>query len=405
MLARARRLPVTPRLVCRAVHSLISPDVGLTPQQLEFQTVAQEFSQVELAPHAALWDSKKIFPEEALRKAAALGFAGLFVREESGGAGLGRLDGSVIIEALAQGCTSTTAYLTIHNMCAYMLDTFGSEELRSRFLPKLLTMEHFASYCLTEPNSGSDAASLSTRAVRDGDHFVLNGAKAFISGGGRSDVYLVMVRTGGEGPGGVSCLVVEKGTPGLSFGAQEHKLGWNSQPTSAVVFEDCRVPVRNLLGKEGDGFKYAMRGLDGGRISIATCSVGAAQACFLIARDHLKVRKQFGKPLAHNQHLAFTLADMATELQVARLMVRQAARLLDEKDPNARGYCAMAKKVATDNGFSVCNNALQLLGGYGYLRDYPVERYLRDVRVHQILEGTNQIMSLIISRQLLEEST
>lgn len=327
--------------------------------------------------------------------------AGIYVNEEVGGSGLSRLDASVIFEALAGGCTSTTAYLTIHNMCAWMIDSFASDELRQKYLPDLCTMNKFASYCLTEPNSGSDAASLSTRATRDGDSFVLNGSKAFISGGGRSDIYLVMARTGEAGAGGISCFLVENGTPGLEFGAQEKKLGWNTQPTAAVILEDCRVPASNMVGAEGDGFKYAMRGLDGGRINIGTCSVGAAYRCLREAREYVRTRKQFGVPLAENQSIAFKLADMATQLQSARLMIRTAARLLDEKDPSARAYCAMAKTIATDNGFAICNEALQLHGGYGYLRDYPIERFLRDVRVHQILEGTNEIMRLIVSRELL----
>jgi len=282
-----------------------------------------------------------------------------------------------------------------------MVDTFGNEDQRQKYLPDLCTMDKFASYCLTEPNSGSDAASLSTRAVREGDNYILNGSKAFISGGGVSDVYLVMVRTGDEGPTGITSLLVDKDTPGLSFGANESKMGWKNQPTAAVIFEDCPVPISNRLGDEGDGFKIAMRGLNGGRISIATCSVGGAQACLEHARNYLLERKQFGSPLANNQYLQFKLADMATDLSASRLMVRNAAALLDAKDPNATVACAMAKRFATDKGFDICNYALQMHGGYGYLKDYPVERFVRDLRVHSILEGTNEIMRLIISRNLL----
>jgi alkylation response protein AidB-like acyl-CoA dehydrogenase len=316
---------------------------------------------------------------------------------------LSRLDATVIFEELAAGCTSTAAYISIHNMAAWMIDHFGSPTQREVFLPPLTSMAHFASYCLTEPGAGSDAASLSTRAVRDGDHYVLNGTKAFISGGGRSDIYVVMCRTGGEGPKGISTLVVPNDTPGLAFGKQEAKLGWNSQPTAMVLFEDARVPVANRLGEEGDGFKIAMMGLDGGRLNIAACSIGGARACLEAARDHMKTRRQFGKTLAEFQALQFKFADMATELEAARLMLWRAAGKLDDDDPETTLHCAMAKRFATDAGFQVCNEALQLHGGYGYIKDYPVERHLRDVRVHQILEGTNEIMRVIIARRLLED--
>jgi hypothetical protein len=309
-----------------------------------------------------------------------------------------------VIEALASADTSTTAYLTIHNMCAWMIDRFASSPaLKEQWLPSLVTMDKFASYCLTEPNAGSDAASLQTRAERQGDSYVLNGSKAFISGGGRSDLYVVMCRTGpaDSGAKGISCVLVPKDTPGLSFGKQERKLGWNSQPTSAVFFEDCRVPVSNRLGAEGEGFKFAMRGLNGGRLSIAASSLGAASTCLCLAIDHTKVRKQFGKPLAANQTIQFSLAEMAMRLQSSRLMVHRAARLLDGGSDLAAAYCAMAKKEATDAGFDICNQALQLHGGYGYLKDYPIERFLRDTRVHQILEGTNQVQTMIVARQLL----
>ncbi len=312
-----------------------------------------------------------------------------------------RLDAALIFEELATGCVSTSAYLSIHNMAAWMIDRFGDEAQRRRFLPKLASMEHFASYCLTEPGAGSDAAALKTRAVREGDHYVVDGAKAFISGGGASDVYVCMLRTGGEGPKGISCLVVEKGTPGLSFGKKERKLGWNSQPTAMVMFENCRVPVANRLGEEGDGFKIAMMGLDGGRLNISACSLGGARASLEATQAYLGERSQFGRKLAEFQALQFRLADMATELEAARLMVWRAAVSLDAGDPEAVMHCAMAKRFATDAGFAVCNEALQLHGGYGYLKDFPIERYLRDVRVHQILEGTNEIMRVIIARRLL----
>ena len=376
-------------------------DFELSEDQMAFQDVARTFARERMAPEAAEWDEHAIFPVEALRAAAELGFGGIYCREDHGGSALGRLDAAVIFEELAAGCVSTSAYISIHNMAAWMIDTFGTEDQRARFLPKLMTMEHFASYCLTEPGAGSDAASLKTKAVRDGDHYVLNGEKAFISGGGASDVYVCMVRTGGEGPKGISCIVVEKGTPGLSFGKKEKKMGWNSQPTAAVVFNDCRVPVANRLGEEGDGFAIAMRGLDGGRINIAACSIGGARFCLEKAVEHMGVRKQFGRKLAEFQALQFRLADMAIELDAARLMVHRGAAALDAKHPDATQRCAMAKRFATDAGFAVANEALQLHGGYGYIREYPIERVVRDVRVHQILEGTNEIMRLIVARRLL----
>ena len=377
-------------------------DFELSEDQSAFQAAARDFAQGSLLPHAADWDEQKIFPVEALREAAALGFAGIYVGEDVGGSGLTRLDAALIFEELAAADPSTAAYLSIHNMACWMIDRFGSGEQRSRFLPKLMTMAHFASYCLTEPGAGSDAGNLATKAERDGDHYVLNGSKAFISGGGASDIYVSMVRTGGTGPSGISCLVVEKGTPGLSFGKQEKKLGWNSQPTSAVMFEDCRVPIANRLGEEGDGFKIAMMGLDGGRLNIGACSLGGARACLEAARGYMLERKQFGKRLADFQALQFRLADMATELEAARLMIHRAAVSLDRKAPDATLRCAMAKRFATDACFQICDEALQLHGGYGYLKDFPVERYLRDLRVHRILEGTNEIMRLIIARRLLE---
>lgn len=378
-------------------------DFALTEDQRAFFDTARDFADKELAPNAAQWDAEAIFPVETMRRAAELGFAGIYVRDDVGGSGLSRLDAALIFEALSMGCTSTAAYISIHNMASWMIDTFGSDEQRQKWLPRLTSMELIASYCLTEPGAGSDAASLKTKAVRDGDHYVINGAKAFISGSGTSDIYVCMIRTGDEGAGGVSCIVVEKGTPGLSFGATEKKMGWNSQPTAAVIFEDCRVPVSNLIGAEGDGFKIAMKGLDGGRLNIGACSIGTAQTALDAAMAYAKDRNQFGKAIASFQATQFKLADMETELEAARLLLRQAATKLDQKMPDATKHCAMAKRLATDTGFNVVNQALQIHGGYGYLKDYQMERHLRDVRVHQILEGTNEIMRVIISREMLKD--
>ena len=378
-------------------------DFSLSEEQQAFQAAAQSFAREEMLPFAAEWDSGCVFPVETLRKAASLGFAGIYVADDVGGSGLGRLDAAVIFEELAAACPSTAAYISIHNMAAWMIDRFGNEAQRQTFLPPLMTMEHFASYCLTEPGHGSDAANLATRAERDGDHYVLNGSKAFISGGGESDIYVVMCRTGDSGPKGISTLVVPKDTEGLSFGKKEVKLGWNSQPTAAVIFENARVLVANRLGEEGDGFKIAMMGLDGGRLNIGACSIGGARACLELALDHVKARKQFGRALAEFQALQFKLADMATDLEASRLMIHKAASLLDARDPAATQHCAMAKRLATDAGFAIVNEALQLHGGYGYIREYPIERYLRDLRVHQILEGTNEIMRVIIARRLLAD--
>lgn len=377
-------------------------DFDLTEDQAEFKKLARTFANEELAPHAESWDSTKTFPIPTLRKAAELGFGGIYVDGEFGGSGLGRKDAAIIFEQLSTGCVSTTAYLTIHNMCAWLLDSFGSQEQKKKFLSSITSMDLLTSYCLTEPNSGSDAASLKTSAKRDGDFYVLNGSKAFISGGGVSDLYFVMARTGeGSSPSTISCFLVEKGTRGISFGANEKKMGWNSQPTAAVNFDECVVPASNLIGKEGEGFKIAMKALDGGRINIGSCSIGAAQACLERSLDHVNVREQFSKPLSSLQSIQFKLAEMATDLQSARLMVYRAAELLDSKKSSATMASAMAKFKATDIGFEICNNALQIHGGYGYLQDYQVERFLRDVRVHQILEGTNEIMRLIIARQIL----
>lgn len=378
-------------------------DFSLSEDQRAFQDMAAAFARDEMEPYAREWDENSLFPVDTLRKAAELGFGGIYVREDVDGSGLTRTDAAIIFEELAKGCTSTAAYISIHNMAAWMIDTYGSEELRQKYLPDLCSMTKFASYCLTEPGAGSDAASLRTKATDDGDHYVLNGSKAFISGGGVSDVYVVMVRTGGDGPKGISCVVVEEGTPGLSFGAQEIKLGWKSQPTAQVNFQDCRIPKTNRVGAEGEGFKIAMAGLDGGRLNIGACSLGAAQTCLERTIAYMKDRKQFGRAIAEFQALQFRLADMATELEAARLFLHKAAMLVDAKAPTATTTAAMAKRLATDTGFKVVNEALQLHGGYGYLRDYPIERYLRDVRVHQILEGTNEIMRLIIARDLLKD--
>jgi alkylation response protein AidB-like acyl-CoA dehydrogenase len=368
-------------------------------QQAIFET-ASAFAASELAPHSARWDEEKVFPVETLRAAAALGLAGIYVREDVGGSALGRLDAALVFEALSYGDVSTAAFLSIHNMASWMIDRFGSEALRRKYLPRLTTMELIASYCLTEPGAGSDAASLRTTARREGDEYVLSGAKAFISGAGTSDVYVVMARTGGEGAGGVSTFVVEKGMAGLSFGAQERKMGWVSQPTAMVHLDGVRVPAENRVGEEGQGFRIAMAGLDGGRLNIAACSLGGAQLALDTSKAYVESRRQFGRPLKDFQGLQFKLADMATELDAARLMVRRGAVAMDAGDPKATQYCAMAKRFATDAGFDVANQALQLHGGYGYLKDYPLERIVRDLRVHQILEGTNEIMRVIIAREL-----
>lgn len=376
-------------------------DLELDDDRRAIRDMARAFAQAELAPHAAEWDARSHFPVPTLRKAAELGLAGIYVREASGGSGLGRLDAALVFEELAAGCTSTAAYLSIHNMVAWMIDRFAAAPLAERILPGLLTMQRIASYCLTEPGSGSDAASLKTTARRDGDAYVLDGSKAFISGAGVSDLYLVFARTGDAGPGGVSAILVERGTPGLSFGAQEKKMGWKSQPTAIVNLDACRVPVANRVGEEGQGFKIAMQGLDGGRVNIAACSLGAARACLERTLAYVRERRQFGRPIAEFQNTQFTLADMATELEAARLMVWRAATALDRGAADATMACAMAKRFATDIGFQVIDRALQLHGGYGYIQDYEIERFLRDARVHRILEGTNEIMRVVIARRLL----
>ena len=374
---------------------------SLTEDQIAIRDMAQDFAAETLAPYAARWDEEKHFPIEEMRAAAALGMGGIYIGDDVGGSGLTRLDAALIFEALSTGCPTVAAYISIHNMCAWMIDRYGSQEQRQHFLPKLCTMEHLASYCLTEPGAGSDAAALKTKAVLDGDHYILDGQKQFISGAGVSDIYVVMARTGEAGPGGISTIVVEKDTPGLSFGANEKKMGWNAQPTRAVIFENCRVPVANRLGPEGIGFKIAMAGLDGGRLNIGACSLGGAQGALDRSLAYAKERKAFGSAIADFQALQFKLADMATELEAARSLLWRAAAALDAKTPDATKLCAMAKRVATDTGFEVANHALQIHGGYGYLADYGIEKIVRDLRVHQILEGTNEIMRVIVARSLI----
>ncbi|HEX2509847.1 MAG TPA: isobutyryl-CoA dehydrogenase [Microvirga sp.] len=374
---------------------------SLTDDQIAIRDMASSFAAEKLAPHAVEWDERKHFPVDVMREAAALGMSGVYIRDDVGGSGLTRLDAALIFEALATGCPTISAYLSIHNMSAWMIDRYGSGDQRRRFLPALCTMERLASYCLTEPGAGSDAAALKTRAVRDGDHYVVNGVKQFISGAGVSDVYVTMVRTSEGGASGISTLVVEKDTPGLSFGANEKKMGWNAQPTRAVIFEDARVPVANRLGEEGIGFKIAMAGLDGGRLNIGACSLGGAQAALDKALSYAGDRKAFGSRLADFQALQFKLADMATELECARTFLWRAAASLDAGALDATKLCAMAKRIATDTGFEVANHALQVHGGYGYLADYGIEKIVRDLRVHQILEGTNEIMRLIVARDLV----
>jgi alkylation response protein AidB-like acyl-CoA dehydrogenase len=378
-------------------------DFSLNEDERAIEDVARRFSKDRLAPFAAEWDETSHFPVDRLREAAQLGFAGIYVKSDVGGSEMSRLDAAIIMEELSAGCTSTAAFISIHNMASWMIDRYGSEAQRRRFLPSLTTMEKIASYCLTEPGSGSDAAALKTRAVKDGDDYVLNGSKAFISGAGTSDVYVCMVRTGEDGPKGISCLVVEKGMKGLSFGKLERKMGWNSQPTAQVIFEDCRVPVANRIGAEGEGFRIAMSGLDGGRINIGACSVGTARAALEEAKAYVSDRKQFGRAIADFQVTQFKLADMATELEASRLMIRSAANALDRRDPRATMLCAMAKRFATDTGSKIANDALQLHGGYGYLKDFPAERHVRDLRVHQILEGTNEIMRVIVAREMFRQ--
>lgn len=386
-------------------NDLISPLIGLSDDQQVFYNLAKQFAENELAPYAAQWDEKGEFPVETFKKFGGLGFGGIFVKEDVGGSAMTRADTTVIVEALATGCVGTTAMLTIHNMCAGMIDKFGSDEQRQAWLPELCSLEKMASYCLTEPSSGSDAASLATTATinpSNPNEYILNGGKAFISGAGLSDIYLVMCRTNDvKGPKGITCIMVPKDTPGLSFGADERKMGWRVQPTRQVIFEDARVPVSNRLGSEGQGFTMAMTGLDGGRLNIGACSLGAAQASYELAVAYIKERKQFNSAISSYQATQFKVAKMASNINNMRLALRSAATLLDQQHPAATIHCAMAKKTATDLGFEVVNDALQLHGGYGYLKDYQIERFLRDCRVHQILEGTNEIMSHIAGRALL----
>ncbi|HCG7159785.1 acyl-CoA dehydrogenase [Vibrio parahaemolyticus] len=380
-------------------------DFELNEDQRAFADTAQQFSLERLAPMAAEWDEKQNFPKDVLREAGELGFLSLYTPEAHGGLGLSRLDASIVFEQLSMGCTSTTAFMTIHNMVSWMVASFATEDVRAKYCPKLVTGEWLGSYCLTEPNAGSDAASLTTTASKKGNTYVLNGGKAFISGAGETDVLVVMARTGEAGAKGVSAFVVPAQADGISYGRKEPKMGWNSQPTRAVTFDNVVIPASHLLGEEGQGFIFAMKGLDGGRINIATCSVGTAQQALNQATQYMLERKQFGKSLAQFQALQFKLADMATELVAARQLVRYAGSKLDRGDPDATTYCAMAKRFATDIGFQICDQALQIYGGYGYIKEYPMERYFRDVRVHQILEGTNEIMRLIIARRLLSETS
>ncbi|KZN49828.1 acyl-CoA dehydrogenase family protein [Pseudoalteromonas luteoviolacea] len=378
-------------------------DFNLNEDQQAFAETAYQFAMTELAPNAARWDQEHIFPKDVIKQAGELGFCGLYTPEEAGGLGLSRLDSSIIFEQLSMGCTATTAMLTIHNMATWMIASFGTDAVKSQYMDQLVMGELLASYCLTEPGSGSDAASLKTKAVLEGDEYVLNGSKMFISGAGETDVLVVMARTGEEGPKGISAFVVPAGAAGVIYGKAEEKMGWNAQPTRLITFEDVRIPAANLMGKEGEGFKFAMQGLDGGRINIATCSIGTAQQALNTAKEYMQERQQFGKPLAAFQALQFKIADMNTELVAARQMVRLAAFKLDSNDPEKTTYCAMAKRFATDVGTKVCDDALQIHGGYGYIKEYPLERHLRDVRVHQILEGTNEIMRVIIARRILAE--
>jgi alkylation response protein AidB-like acyl-CoA dehydrogenase len=380
----------------------------LTDDQLAIQETAQRFTADAITPYAAEWDEKHTFPRDTIQAAAELGFGSIYVSEESGGIGLGRLEAVLIMEAMAYGCPSTSAFISIHNMASWMIDRFGSQAVKDKYLPSLMRMEKFASYCLTEPSSGSDAAALKTRAVKDGDDWLITGTKQFISGGGENEIYVTMVRTGpntpeGNGPKGISCLVIEKAMPGVSFGAQEKKLGWHSQPTAALNLDNVRVPAENLVGGEGEGFRIAMMGLDGGRLNIGACSLGGAQRCLDEAIKYTKERQQFGKPIADFQNTQFTLADMATDLEAARALLYRAAVKVTENAPDKTRFAAMAKRFATDAGSAIVDKALQLHGGYGYLQDYPIERFWRDLRVHSILEGTNQIMRMIVGRDLLRQ--
>lgn len=375
----------------------------LTDDQRAIQDMARKFTADVITPFAAEWDEKAHFPRDVIKQAAELGFAAIYVSEESGGIGLGRLEAALIMEAMSYGCPATSAFISIHNMASWMIDRFGDDAVKAKFLPDLVTMDRMASYCLTEPGSGSDAAALKTTATLEGDHYVVNGTKQFISGAGVNDIYVTMVRTGAPGPKGISCLVIEKDMPGVSFGAKEKKLGWNASPTAQVIFDNVKVPVANRVGAEGDGFRFAMAGLDGGRLNIGACSLGGAQRCLDEAIAYTKDRQQFGQPIADFQNTQFTLADMATDLEAARALLYLAAAKVTANAPDKSRFSAMAKRLATDNGSVVVDRALQLFGGYGYLKDYPIERFWRDLRVHSILEGTNQVMRMIVGRDLLRQ--
>ena len=381
----------------------LTPQFDLTGEQREIQELARRFTADRITPHAAEWDETHHYPVDVWKAAGELGFGAIYVSEAAGGIALGRLEAALVMEAMAYGCPATSAFISIHNMVAWMIDRFGSAAIKDRFLPGLVTMETIGSYCLTEPGSGSDAAALKTSARRDGDHYVLNGTKQFISGAGYNDLYVCMVRTGEEKSRGISAIVVEKGTPGLSFGAPERKLGWNASPTAQVIFEDCRVPVANLVGAEGEGFRIAMAGLDGGRLNIGACSLGGAQRCLDESIRYVRERQQFGQPIADFQNTQFTLADMVTDLEAARALLYLAAAKVTADAPDKSRFSAMAKRLATDNGSSIVDRALQLHGGYGYLKDYPIERFWRDLRVHSILEGTNQVMRMIVGRELTRQ--
>ncbi|WP_221794868.1 acyl-CoA dehydrogenase family protein [Aquisediminimonas sediminicola] len=374
----------------------------LTEDQLAIQDMAQKFTADAITPFAAKWDEEHHFPRDVIKSAADLGFGGIYVSENSGGIGLGRLESAIIMEAMAYGCPSTSAFISIHNMATWMIDCYGNQALKDQYLPGLIAMDQIASYCLTEAGAGSDAASLKTKAVKDGDDYLITGSKQFISGGGENEVYVTMCRTSEDGAKGISCFVIDKDMPGVSFGAQEKKLGWHSQPTAQVNFDNVRVPAMNMVGALGEGFKIAMAGLDGGRLNIGACSLGGAQRCLDEAIKYTKDRRQFGKAIADFQNTQFTLADMETDLQSARLMLYAAAVKVTNGAPDKTRFAAMAKRLATDNGMTIVDRALQLHGGYGYLQDYPIERFYRDLRVHRILEGTNEVMRMIIGRELVK---
>jgi len=378
-------------------------DFSLSQDQIAIREMVRNFTENEIAPFASEWDEKHFFPKEALRKAASLGLAAIYVRSGVGGTELSRLDAALIFEELATACPTTAAYLSIHNMVGWLIDTYANDHLRQYWLPQLATMNAFSSYCLTEPSSGSDAASLKTTAIKDGDDYIINGTKAFICGGSESDVYACMVRTGGEGPQGISCVLVEKDRPGISFGKREEKMGWRNLPTTMVFFENCRVPMCNRIGEEGQGFKIALSALNGGRINIAACSLGGAKQCIHLTRQYMLERSQFKQKLAAFEALQFRMADMLTDWEASRLMVYRAAVSLDQNHQDKIMHCAMAKRLVTDLCFDICNQAMQLHGGYGYIREYAIERYMRDLRVHQILEGTNEIMRVIMARQIFDD--